>query len=211
MDINSLEPNSHKYRREKAMNGTQPPSEKPPVEKVTSGVVKVQRKGLFRRFVNTFFNGSMKDVKAYLIFDVLVPSIKETLNSMVNKGTEMILFGEATSSSKPKSYNGTYVSYGSVYREDNKRKQSSSRNRTFREYDDIVFEDRRDAEVALDKMLELIDMYGQATVDDLYDAAGIEPVWTEEASSYGWKDLKEARVTRIRGGYILDLPKCIRL
>lgn len=210
MDINSLEPNSHKYRQAKAEGKTDQMMPKKKVEKVISGSATVKRRGLFRRFIDTFFNGDVKDVKSYLIFDVIVPSIKETINSIVNKGTEMILFGESTRSAK-KSGSGTYVSYGSSYRGERERLPSSTRNRMVRRFDDIRFETRGDAEQVLDILIELISIYNQATVGDFYDAAGITPEWTEDVDSYGWLDISGAKVNRTRDGYILEMPRCVKL
>ena len=40
---------------------------------------------------------------------------------------------------------------------------------------------------------------------DFYELAGIESEWTDE--KYGWGELSEARVERVRNGYIVALPK----
>ncbi len=213
MDINSLEPNSHKYRQTKAQEKTEDIVPKKHVEKVINGKATVRKRGLGKKFIDIFFNGDITDVKSYLIFDVLVPSIKETINNLINRGTEMILFGEATKSSTTKraTSSGTYVSYGSPYRGEREKLPSSTRNRMVRRFDDIKFESRGDAEQILDTLAELMDIYHQATVGDLYDAVGITPEWTEDVESYGWTDISGARVTRIRDGYILEMPRCVKL
>lgn len=211
MDINSLEPNSHKYRREKG-NGDPAVQERPRVEKVISGTATIKKRSLAKRFVDTFFAGDMRDVKSYLIFDVMVPAIKETIDSLINKGTEMILFGEATKpASKNRISGGTYVSYGSSFRPEREKLVPSRQNRMLRKFDDICFETIGDANQVVDILTELIDLYHQATVGDFYDAAGITPEWTEADENYGWTDLSTARVVRTRAGYIIDLPKCVRL
>ena len=211
MDINNLEPNSHKYRQAKVNATEEKQMPKKKVEKVISGSATVRKRGLWRRFIDIFFNGDAKDVKSYIVFDVLVPSIKETINSIINKGTEMILFGESSRSSKKSSSGGTYVSYGSPYRGDREKLPSSNRNRMVRRFDDIKFETRGDAEQVLDILMELLSVYNQATVGDFYDAVGITPEWTEDVESYGWTDISSARVSRIRDGYILEMPRCIKL
>lgn len=211
MDINSLEPNSHKYRQAKVAGQDDQKPVKKKVEKVITGSATIKKRSLLKRFIDTFFNGDAKDVKSYLVFDVLVPSIKETINSLINKGTEMILFGESSRSAKKSPNNGTYVSYGSSYRGERERLPSSKQNRMIRRFDDIRFETRGDAEQVLDILLELISIYNQATVGDFYDAVGITPEWTEDVESYGWTDISSARVSRIRDGYILEMPRCIKL
>lgn len=208
MDINSLEPNSHKYRQEKVTNKPER-LERKRLEKVISGTAIIQKKGLIKRFIETFFVGDTKDVKSYLIFDVLIPSIKETLNSLVNKGTEMILFGDSSRPAAKRS-GGTYVSYGSAYKNDRER-TPSRQNRMVRKFDDVVFETRGDAEQVIDILMECISLYDQATVADFYDAAGISSDWAEPTDDYGWTDLSSVNIMRIRNGYILDLPKCVKL
>lgn len=212
MDINSLEPNAHRYRQAKIQGEKEETPPKKHVEKVISGNATVRRRSLGRKFIDIFFNGDITDVKSYLIFDVLVPSIKETINSLINKGTEMILFGETTKSvTKKSTSSGTYVSYGSPYRGERERLPSSNRNRVLRRFDDIKFENRGDAENVLDTLAELMDIYHQATVGDFYDAVGITNDWTEDVDNYGWTDISGARVSRVRDGYILEMPKCTKL
>lgn len=211
MDINNLEPNSHKYRQEKAKVSGEL-TERHRVEKVISGTATVKKRSLTKRFVETFFAGDMKDVKSYLIFDVMVPAIKETINSLINKGTEMILFGESTRSpSKNRISGGTYVSYGSSFRNEREKLVPSRQNRMLHKFDDICFETIGDANQVVDILTELISLYHQATVGDFYDAAGVTPEWSDSTENYGWTDLTGVRVVRTRAGYIIDLPRCVRL
>ena len=44
-----------------------------------------------------------------------------------------------------------------------------------------------------------------ATVRDLYEMVGIRAAHTDE--KYGWVDIRDARVDRVRDGYVLDLPR----
>lgn len=207
MDINSLEPNSHKYRQEKKPVTGDVPKKK--IEKVISGTATLKKRGLGRRFMDVFFTGSGQDVKSYLIFDVLIPAIKETINNMINKGTEMILFGE---SSRPaKKVSGNYVSYSSSFKGEREKIAPSRQNRMIRRFDDIKFESRADAEHVIDILAEVMSIYNQATIGDLYDAVGITPDWTDNVEEYGWTDLSGTHVSRIRDGYILEMPKCIKL
>lgn len=212
MDINSLEPNSHKYRQQKASTDVNE-APKRRVERVVSTPGVIKKKGLGRRFIDDFFNGNVKDVKAYLIYDVLIPSIKETINSLINKGTEMILFGESSrpSSNRKATASGTYISYGSTFRSDRERLPSSARNRLVRKFDDIEFKSRAAAEEALDILTELMDVYHQVTVSDLYDTAQISHEWTEDVEGYGWTDISNVRIIPTREGYVLDMPKCVKL
>ena len=219
MDINSIEPNSNKYRQEKlkekyeqglsdGAGGLVPKKKR---EKVVLGGATIKKKSLTKRFVETFFAGNVTDVKSYLIFDVLFPAIKETIASMITKGSEMILFGEPSHASRKRTGDTTYISYGSSYRNEKERRTPSIQNRMARRFDDIKLDSREDAERIVGALEEIMDIYKQVTIGDLYDAVGITPEWSDRAEEYGWADLNGIHVSRVRDGYILEMPKCIKL
>ena len=211
MDLNNIEPNSHKYRQEKLKESGGELVPKKKMEKVITGGAIVKKKGLAKRFFETFFAGNVTDVKSYLIFDVLFPAIKETINSMITKGSEMILFGEPGRSSRKRTGETTYVSYGNSYRTEKERRTPSVQNRMTHRFDDIKLDTREDAERIIGALEEVMDIYKQVTIGDLYDAVGITPEWSDRAEEYGWTDLNGVHVSRVRDGYILEMPKCIRL
>lgn len=73
----------------------------------------------------------------------------------------------------------------------------------------LCFEDRATAEEVLWKMEDMIDIYGCATIADLYDfsgAAGCRP-----DNKYGWTCLKNADIRRTEHGYTLSLPSASSL
>ena len=56
-------------------------------------------------------------------------------------------------------------------------------------------------------MGELIDVYGQVTVADLYDLVGVTGNYTD--NKYGWTNIRNAETIRVRDGYMLKLPKVL--
>ena len=57
-------------------------------------------------------------------------------------------------------------------------------------------------------MNEIIEEYdGIVTVADLYDLVGITDKYTDH--KYGWTNLRNAKVERVRDGYMLKLPKVL--
>ena len=76
--------------------------------------------------------------------------------------------------------------------------------------DEVVFEHRRDAETALDELVEIIARYGFASIADFYDLAGAT-CRTFSANKYGWLDVRTARVVRVREGYIIKFPRPIKI
>lgn len=77
------------------------------------------------------------------------------------------------------------------------------------EFDDIIFDNRGDADLVLDQLESAIANYGMASVLDLYDLAGLT-CQNYMADKYGWTDIQSARVARTRDGYILQLPRATK-
>jgi hypothetical protein len=68
-----------------------------------------------------------------------------------------------------------------------------------------VVDTRYDAELVLDSLNDCITEYGRATVGDFYDLVGYDTENTDY--KWGWTDLSAARVRKIRGGWLIDLPR----
>lgn len=173
------------------------------IQKVISGNVKTREKSLGKRFSDTFLGDDIESVKGYIIFDVIIPAIKDTISNVVSNGVEMLLFGETRSVGRKK--NETYTSYSNYYKKDNRheRQRSVSSVHNFR---DIILETRGEAEDVLSNLVDIAYEYGSASVADLYDLVGVTGSFTD--NRYGWSNLAGAKVSRARGGgYIIDLPR----
>jgi hypothetical protein len=72
-------------------------------------------------------------------------------------------------------------------------------------FDEIVLDDRAEAEEVIDRLFDLVSRYESASVADLYELVGLASSHTDH--KWGWSDLHGAGVSRIRGGYLLDLPE----
>ena len=179
MDANEFEPNSNKYKMEKAIKET----EEKKIEKVVSGTVVKRRRSLFKRFSDIFFSEDVGDVKTYLIYDVLVPAIKENIADLINSAVGMIFFGEATRRSrKPVNGTGAKINYGGYFAGDSRRDRmpTYAKSRIAHNFDDVIFETRAEAELVLDGMLEILNSeYKQVTVSDFYDLAGMSTSFTD--------------------------------
>lgn len=194
------------------------PAEKPKkVERIVSGEVSRRKPTLGKRLKEMFVGGDAQSVGSYVFGDILIPAVKDTIADMISQGIERMLFGEARSSSRrtgsrPSTSPG-YVSYnrfssGPAWKKDDRREESrpmSSRARASHDFQDILLEKRVEAEAVLDNLFNLVQMYEQATVADLYDLVGISPSFTDER--WGWTDLRGSGVTRTRDGYLLALPR----
>ncbi len=72
-------------------------------------------------------------------------------------------------------------------------------------FDEIILDQRAEAEEVIDKLFELVSRYDTATVADLYELVGLSATHTDH--KWGWSDLHGSGVSRVRGGYLLDLPE----
>lgn len=187
-------------------NGKYYPSAVPEkkVEKVISGTVTTRRRPLSKKFADIFFSSDMDEVKSYVLFDVIVPGIKDAIFDTIS----VILYGDVRNSAKRTNSNQTFVSYSGFSSPKTKPKQSaarSRRDRTVTDIQDIIFETRGEAEEVLGNLVDFIVDYGVATVADLYDLVGITGPFTD--NKYGWTDLSMATVVRVRDGYLINLPR----
>ena len=153
-----------------------------------------------------FVPGDVDSVKSYILMDVLVPSIKRAISDIVCNGINMLL-GEPNrgKSSAP----GARVAYRQYYQSEERKDYARPRSQAQYNYDDIVFETRGDAEEVLYRMEELLERFDVVSVADLFDMAGISCNYTD--NKYGWTDLRNARVERVRDGYIINLPRATSL
>ena len=199
--MNDFKPNSHRFKEEQKES-----AEKKKVEKVISGKVKTKKKSEISKFADVFISEDARNVKSYVLLDVLVPAIKKAISDIVTDGIDMILYGGTGRSKKRSNSNSSYVSYNrySDHRDD-RRGDSSYRAISRYDFENITLDNRGDAEEVLERMDELLDAYGIVTVSDLYDLVGITGEFTD--NKYGWTSLRNAEIVRVRDGYKLKLPR----
>ena len=177
------------------------------VQKVVSGSVKT-RENKSRKLTDIFVPGDVNNVKSYVFMDVFVPAVKELLYKILVDSADMFLFG-GTGSHKSKS--GSKVSYRSYYDDKRDRRDDRPTTRSRFDYDDIIYPNRRDAEAVRSQMLEILDNYQLVSVLDMYDLAGMGNEAPYTANRYGWTNLRNAEVKRVRDGYIIELPKAMAI
>ena len=201
--MENYKPNSHKSKEEQQEALTERK-----VEKVIKGSAKTKKRSDVKKFADVFISEDAGNVKSYILMDVLIPAIKKAISDIVTNGIDMMLYGEAGRSKKKSP--ASKISYRSYYESDNDRRRdySSIRTRSTYEYDDIVLDNRGEAESVLSTMDELVETYGMVSVADLYELVGIQGSYTD--NKYGWtKNIRNASVVRVRDGYLLKLPKAL--
>lgn len=190
------------------------PEEKHEVKKVTSGIRK--KKSITAKFKETFLSDESDTVGSYIIWDILIPSAKETISDLITGAVNILLFGDAGSRNKSgrgRTLKGGYKDYSTVSSSISRR-ESSDDNRRYgrrnrKSVDDIVICDRQTAMQVLSDMQDLIADYGQCTVADYYDM--VDQSWDYPDKYWGWRDLSGVRPRPVHGGCVLDLPELEQL
>lgn len=196
-------PNSHKYRQEQQKKEKEAAPDKK-IEKVVNGATKSKKRAEMRKFTETFLQDDVSSVKEYLLYDVAVPALKNTIVDIFTGGITRLLLGEGARGTSRST--ASRVSYRDYYaRPSDRRDYGPTRTRASFDYDDIVIPTRGEAEEVLYRMEELIAKYGMASIADLNELCGITGNYTD--NKYGWTDLRSASVAPVRGGYRLKLPR----
>lgn len=204
MDTN-FPPNS------KASKGPQ----REPVQRVTSADAVRRPPSLGKRFTQTFIAGDgARTAWDYMIFEVMIPEAREAVVNGLQSFVERLFTGGRvrTGGTRPNPYG--HFSYNRMFRggaQDDRpplptRQQLSGPARARHDFDEIILENRVDAEEVRDHMYNILNHYDVVTVADLYQLVGIKPDHTD--TTWGWTSLKGTEVGRVRGlGYLLDLPE----
>ena len=175
------------------------------------------------KFVSTFLKGDMTSVVGHLVEDILIPSAFETMNDMGHNLIDGMMYGNGDKKSSNKGYyarkkgHTSYDRISSGKSDKSSISRSGSRRRSLK-FDDILFDERRDAEKVLAMLRgDLEDNeWGSVSVADFYDKyeevtdVEIRPRdFTEE--KYGWEDLDDARVIAVRTSegrqWYIDFPR----
>ena len=181
------------------------------VERITSGDAVRRKKSLRKQFSETFVAGDAKTAIRYVIFDVLLPAAKDMIVDAGAQGIEKLIFGDSRrrGSGSPQAGPTGYVSYNRQSMGNNRftspQRAMSRQARATHNFDEIILEDRSDAEEVINRLFDLVSHYETATVADLYELVGLASTHTDH--KWGWTDLHGAGVSRIRGGYLVDLPE----
>lgn len=189
--------NSHKNKANKTVN------------KVIKGDVIQRNQNNSGKLKEALGGDDAQSVFSYIFFDVIIPAAKSMLADASSQFIERILFGESRRSSGGRQ---GYTSYNKMYEPRQRqglarpaRPEISRHGRATHNFGEVILASRGEAEHVLDSLTALIDEYGVATVSDLYDLVGITGNFTDD--KWGWYDLRGSAVSRIREGFLINLPQ----
>ena len=182
------------------------------VEKIISGHAMQRKTPLSRKIAETLTGDDAQTVGGYVLFEVIIPALKSMLSEVASQGVERLLFGETRprSSSSYGRPGATRTNYDRMYQPPHRDEPRRSthvpqRTRSSTALGEVILRSRGDAEDVIDALGALLEQYDVVTVADLYELVGVTGSFTDD--KWGWTDLRGARISRVREGYLLDLPR----
>lgn len=205
--MDDYKPNSHRFKTEQENNNT----ERKKVEKVVRGSVKTKKKSDLHKFTDIFISEDASNVKSYIFSDILVPAVKKLITDIVKDGVDTLFYGHTNYRDRgSNSFSAPYVSYNRMSDRRYDRSVNDTRSRNGYNYDDVILDNRGDAELVLRQLDELMEAYRVVRVADLYDLVGLQHSWTD--NNYGWTNIRNAEAVRLRDGrYMIKMPRAIPL
>lgn len=212
IDIKSLEPNSHKYKAEKAKKEASQMDREKISPVVSRDQIVSTKKPLGKKFAETFMTEDATDVKTWLIMDVLIPGIKNTILDVLS----VMFFGETGSrNNRRRRDRDDRVNYSSYYRGNSDQKRKHSRYGRDGQYDsddrvdfrNIVLRQRGDAEEIIENMRRRIRDNNSVSVAELLDLIDLPQQSRYTDNNWGWDDERDIGIRRVSSGYLIDVAE----
>lgn len=194
----------------KKQKADRPPKEK--IEAIVTGEVIQKPKSVGHKFKDIFFGGDFKLAVRYVSAEVLLPAFRNLIVDAVTKGAERMVFGE--------SYRRTpefrsFTQYNNPLARRDMRDPRTARanlpdqpsrfnNNQRRDANDIILSSREEAELVVERLIDIIDKYDVASLADLHELLGIPTSHVD--NKWGWTYLNNVEIRQVRSGYLIDLP-----
>lgn len=173
---------------------------------------RVKRESTAKKVVGEIIREDAKSVGETVLWDVIIPTVKNLISDTVTRGIESMLYG---GDSRPRSRN-PYSDYSGYSRPKDRRDRPAERRSTRSarhaepERNEIIFDTRSDANDVIDRMSDLIDQYGQVSLADLNALIGASSNFIDD--NWGWTDMGSFDVRQVRDGFMLthDEPQSLK-
>ena len=206
--MQDYKPNPNRFKDSQQGASSDAPM-RPRVEKVVTGKVTTKPKSDFSKFVEGFSAGDIHKVKDYVVKEVIVPTLKDTVWTIIAKGSERLLYGEAGHA--PKSSKLPYLNYNGLFKQNTTPTAAVSTTSPLYSVDNIILDDEDDAKKVIATMKAYIEEYGSVSISSLYEFIG-EPIGDFATTKWGWRSINTADyVPTGDGRFRLILPRAIPL
>lgn len=198
--------NSNKDKEEKKKET------KKDVAKVITGEVVQKPKGVGHKFKEVFFGGDFKQAIRFVAGDVLLPALRNLLVDSITRGTERVVYGEQYRSRPYSSDMRSRIQYNnplarpadprSMARLPDQGTRSFRQSR--RDVDNILLRSREDADLVIERMIDIVDKFEVVSLSDLNELLGLPTSHIDQ--KWGWTSINNFSVRQVREGYLLELP-----
>lgn len=203
-----LPPNSYKSREKAPKKEEKHELNTTPLQ----GNATFKKKGFMSKIKHSFISEDAGSVGEYIVKDIILPTAKDLLFNSMQSALSIVLYGKMPNKKKSHTpYSSLSSGGGYMYNTISKSSrdtQSQIKINGF-DVDEIEFDYLADAEKVLSDLVELIDVYGNCTIADLYNSMEItiqSPYLQNSADKYGWTNLSDAKTRRYGNKYYLLLP-----
>lgn len=181
-------------------------------EIVSVAKARIKRESTAKKVVGEIIREDARSVGETVLWDVIIPTVKNLISDTVTRGIESMLYG---GDSRPRSrssysdYSGYSRPKGTRDRPAERRERRSARHAE-PERNEIIFDTRSDANDVIDRMSDLIDQYGQVSLADLNALIGASSNFIDD--NWGWTDMGSFDVRQVRDGFMLthDEPQSLK-
>ena len=212
MDPNELNPLAKQFPSNSIVKKQE--EQKKRLEPIVDQPVTLKKKGFGTRVKEAIFVDDSGSIGGYIIRDIIVPTVRDTIYNIVTGGLSMALYSTPKASPKRNSGTGTYISYADYYNDGRyappKRIPQADRYRTQFDMRNIPVPSSDIGHQALEELADRMQVYGNASVQDLFDILRIGSA-PATMVNYGWTDISTATVEFIRGEWLLRMPKIVQL
>lgn len=172
---------------------------------------RVRHESTTKKVIGEIIKEDARSVGETVLWDVVVPTVKNLISDVITRGIDSMLYGD----SRPTRSRSGYSDYSGYSRPKDRRDRPVERRerRSSRisepERNEIIFDTRSDASDVIDRMSDLIDQYGQASLADLNALIGASSNFIDD--NWGWTDMGSFNIRQVRDGFMLTHDEPISL
>jgi hypothetical protein len=189
------------------------------IVKVVTGEVIQKPDSLGKKFKNIFFGGDLKTSAKYVTADVVLPTLRDLLVDAITNGAKNYIYGDSrfrrtrSAEYRPQVHYNNPINRASVRdpreRSLDRRPYIPDQPHPYRntgniDRHEIVLARKEDAELVVERLIDVVSQFEVATLADYYDLCGIPSSHID--NKWGWTYLNNIEIRQTRDGYVIDLP-----
>lgn len=161
------------------------------------------KESLGKKIVKEFFEDDIKDVKQYILWEKVIPGIK----NLILDGLEKLFFKDVHRSRSGRTgYDYNQSSYQYYYKGSKGSNREEKKKSTFEDKVDcqnVVLDYREDAENLIRRMKQIIREDGEITVARMFDLIDCPSDYID--NNWGWDNERDIGIRRVSTGYLIDV------